>query len=554
MSPLITLLYPGSEGSLVVTYHCRNNRTIKEWRPNGRDSIIPTLVSYHPHTQNLHHWGHKVGRQDDHLVLLKLQVAGVPSTELVDWEIFGNAKLPGVGRNAIQPQDAIRDFLGALGDAFRADQTILQDIGLSQLPPIDWYFAMPDCWTVEGDKMMQSAIREARFEDGADRVFYTSEAKAAAIRVASQLEEEGLAKVGDRVLVCDLGGVTCDYTVFRVSTTTNEPHHLLFHPLSEKSTMKHGSHLIEASFMRHIRTTLNLPIGKGQVAAMALDRALEAKHGFSGDEAPVVYLPFTPQYKSQCKYKPSIQFNEQTSHFTFTRASVDKAFDPVVRSITNAILHHISACNVTQVVLVGGFSQSVYLRKEVKRRLQDIDEAERPTLRHLKGNDAITAVAYGLALRGSMVSAHMQYQSIWGYELAAPVIEMRATGLEPPRKHAFRVIHSGRAIRQEGSVHLWLAVEAGQCVQSVLIRRFTEMPNRVQAIGELKLNIPDKARCGVYYPPDAEAIFWYECLASWTVYTDVRDRMRWKLSIRTDKEWEEVNTEDHLVTDMSPWH
>ena len=145
MSPLITLLYPGSEGSLVVTYHCRNNRTIKEWRPNGRDSIIPTLVSYHPHTQNLHRWGHKVGRQDDHLVLLKLQVAGVPSTELVDWEIFGNAKLPGVGRNAIQPQDAIRDFLGALGDAFRADQTILQDIGLSHSPPIDWYFAMPDC-------------------------------------------------------------------------------------------------------------------------------------------------------------------------------------------------------------------------------------------------------------------------------------------------------------------------------------------------------------------------------------------------------------------------
>lgn len=59
---------------------------------------------------------------------------------------------------------------------------------------------MPDCWTVEGEIMMQSAIREAGFEDGDDQVSYTSEAKAAAIRVAYQLEEEGLAQVSSSIM------------------------------------------------------------------------------------------------------------------------------------------------------------------------------------------------------------------------------------------------------------------------------------------------------------------------------------------------------------------
>ncbi|RAK89181.1 hypothetical protein BO79DRAFT_264485 [Aspergillus costaricaensis CBS 115574] len=538
----------------VVTYHYGNNRSIKEWRPNGRDSIIPTWVSYYPGTNNLRAWGCEVGRQDSHLVLLKLQVAGVPSAESMNLDIFGNAKVPGIDRNPIQPQDAIKGFLEALRKAFIADITVIQEIGLDRLPPIDWYFAMPDCWTVEGEIMMQSAIREAGFENGDDQVSYTSEAKAAAIRVANQLEEEGLAQVGDRVLVCDLGGVTCDYTAFRVSATANEAHHLLFHPLSEQSTMKHGSHLVETSLMGHIREELGLPCAKGQVASMAWKAAIDAKHGFSGNEDMIVYLPLSQQYKTRWKYNPSEQFDEQTNQFTLTRASLVKAFDPIVRPILKAILRHISVWNVTNIVLVGGFSQSVYLRNEIERRLQDIDEDERPSLRHLQGSDAVTAVSYGLTLRGSTVSEYVQYQSIWGYELAAPVIEMLATGLEPPRKHAFRVIDSGRALSNEGGVHMWLAMEAGQSVQSVLIRRFTQMPNRVQVIGELKLNPPGEARRGVYYPPGAEKIFWYECLASWMVYKDVRERMRWKLSIRMDKEWVEVGTADHMVTDMSPWH
>lgn len=39
---------------------------------------------------------------------------------------------------------------------------------------------------------------------------------------------------------------------------------------------------------------------------------------------------------------------------------------------------------------------------------------------------------------------------------------------------SYRAAH----LSNEGGVHMWLAVEAGQSVQSVLIRRFTQMPNR----------------------------------------------------------------------------
>lgn len=152
--------------------------------------------------------------------------------------------------------------------------------------------------------------------------------------------------------------------------------------------MKHGSHLVETSLMGHIREELGLPCAKGQVASMAWKAAIDAKHGFSGNEDMIVYLPLSQQYKTRWKYNPSEQFDEQTNQFTLTRASLVKAFDPIVRPILKAILRHISVWNVTNIVLVGGFSQSVYLRNEIERRLQDIDEEERPSLRHLQGSDA----------------------------------------------------------------------------------------------------------------------------------------------------------------------
>ncbi|OJJ69671.1 hypothetical protein ASPBRDRAFT_284941 [Aspergillus brasiliensis CBS 101740] len=539
----------------VVTYYYPNHRVIKEWCPNAHNSIIPSRVSYDPHTRRLLGWGHNVSRKDDHLVLLKLQVAGTPSAQpAVDQGMFGNAKVPGAGRNRIPPLHAIRDFLQALGNEFRNDKNVLRKIGLDRFPPTNWHFAMPDCWTFDGERMMRDAIAAAGFGTGLDQVFYTSEAKAAAIRVASHLVERRWGQVGDSVLVCDLGGATCDYTAFRVARMPNQLHQVLFHPLNAKSMMKHASHMVETSLIGHIRTVLHLPCKTGQPAAVSWDGAIEAKHGFSGHEEPVVDLPFTQQYKNQSRFTPFIQFNEQTNAFTFSRDSLVKAFDPVVGSITRAIMDHIPSWNVTKVVLVGGFSNSAYLRKEVERRLADIDAAERPKLDYLEGNDAITAVSYGLTLRGSMVSEHVEYQSEWGYELAVPIVEMLATGLSPPRKHVFRAIDSGQKERYRGEVHFWLAVEAEQRVQSILIRRFTKTPNRVQVIGEIEPCIPDNARRGVYRPPGAEEISWYECLASWTIYGDVRERMEWKLTIRTDNTWMEAGTADHLVTDMSPWH
>ncbi|GKZ33122.1 hypothetical protein AbraIFM66950_002900 [Aspergillus brasiliensis] len=547
----------------VVTYYCPSNGTVKEWHLKYRDPIIPSRISYGP--QNQVSWGH--------------DVAGSPSTRsAVDEGIFGKAKVPGVGRKPIQPQGAIRDFLGALRDKFLADQTIPAGLGLDSLPPINWYFAMPDCWTLEGERMMRDAIREAGFEQiRPDQVSYTSEAKAAALRVASQLENEGLIQVGDCVLVCDLGGLTCEYTALRVAAMPNDPVNPLFHPLYSKSTMEHGSHLVETSLMNHIRAVLDLPCKTGQPAAVARNGAIEAKHRFSGEEKVVVKLPFQQQYKNQNRYTPSNQYNEQTDEFTFTVDSLVKAFDPTVESIISIILNDIALWNVTQVVLVGGFSQSVYLREEVDRRVRGIDVARRPIVRYLGGTDAPTAVSYGLTLRGSIVSDYAAYQSSWGYELAAPVIEMLATGLHPLRNHAIRVIDlvgilpismlrsdllsltfafllQARDRRKEGSAHFWLAVEAGQCIQAISIRRFTEAPNRVQMVGEIKPSIPDNARRGVYRPPGAEEISWYECLASWTIYRDVRERMKWKLTIRTDNTWERAGTADHLVTDMSPWH
>ncbi|GKZ21971.1 hypothetical protein AbraIFM66951_007261 [Aspergillus brasiliensis] len=526
----------------VVTYYCPTNRTVKEWHPNGRNPIIPSRISYGPLNQVS--WGH--------------DVAGSPSTRsAVDEGIFGKAKVPGVGRKPIQPQGAIRDFLGALRDKFLADQTIRAGLGLDSLPPINWYFAMPDCWTLEGERMMRDAIREAGFEQNRpDQVFYASEAKAAALRVARQLENQAPIQVGDCVLVGDLGGLTCEYTAFRVAAMPNDPVNPLFHPLYSKSTMEHGSHLVETSLMNHIRAVLDLPCKTGQPAAVARNGAIEAKHRFSGDAEVVVDLPFQQQYKTQNRYTPSNQYNEQTDEFTFTVDSLVKAFDPTVESIINHFERHSSVeCDPSR---PRGWFQ-------------------RPIVRYLGGTDAPTAVSYGLTLRGSIVSDYAAYQSSWGYELAAPIIEMLATGLHPLRNHAIRLIDlvgilpismlrfdllsltfafllQARDRRKEGSVHFWLAVEAGQSVQAISIRRFTEAPNRVQMVGEIKPSIPDNARRGVYRPPGAEEISWYECLASWTIYRDVRERMKWKLTIRTDNTWEKAGTADHLVTDMLPWH
>lgn len=102
----------------------------------------------------------------------------------------------------------ISHFLSNIRDAFRNDPEILRELGTGNLPHIDWHFSLPACWGAEGLALMEAAINQAGFRQNEGRIYFATEGLAAAIAVANRLRNESLAQPGDRVLVCDLGGLT----------------------------------------------------------------------------------------------------------------------------------------------------------------------------------------------------------------------------------------------------------------------------------------------------------------------------------------------------------
>ncbi|GLA68629.1 hypothetical protein AtubIFM55763_005370 [Aspergillus tubingensis] len=487
---------------------------------------------------------------------MKLRIVGSPNIDSVDQRVISDkGNLPGDNRNEVPTQRSIADFLRCLRIAFRDDRIVSESIEVRRLPQIDWHFAMPNTWKEEGEIVMRAAIEEAGFQHGNDnaRIFYMSEAKAAAIGAADQLRE-GDMQVGDSVLVCDLGGITSDFTKFEVlAMDADEPRNVNFHPVKEESTAENASHMVETNLMAHICAQLELRQGPA-INRKIRHGAVLAKHQFTGDNDLPIFIPGltrtrNPNARNDC-------YNPVTGFFKFTKDSLLDAFKLVVGSIIERLTNHIND-GVNRIVIVGGFSKSPYLRKRVKEVLEEFNEDKRPKVHYLPGNEAIIAVSYGLTLKGITISNPVQYHGPWGYKISCPVIEvLAATGLTFSRRYDFPIFNPNEQNLQEGKTPFRLSVERGQRVGDVYVHRFKETSDDAEFVAQIDLTIPDDAPRAEYHERGV-VVYFYNLYLLWHFIEGVGLKMKLQVAVRSNDREETVGvvvgSSSHTVAEMVPW-
>lgn len=194
---------------LVLTYWDPNQGAVCEWSPPDApddDPVTPSVLAFKNNRASS--WGHSAVRDRNRVSWTKLCVEGAPVVPVDSLDI--KALLGDEGfkrRDRRQVERVIRDYLAFIREAFCRDENVRQLQRTQNLPHIDWHFSMPACWTAEGVHTMRSAVEGAGYLDNDGAIFYCSEAMAAAIAVSYRVRAD-IAQVGDRLLVCDVGGAT----------------------------------------------------------------------------------------------------------------------------------------------------------------------------------------------------------------------------------------------------------------------------------------------------------------------------------------------------------
>ncbi|GKZ37011.1 hypothetical protein AbraIFM66950_008303 [Aspergillus brasiliensis] len=452
----------------------------------------------------------------------------------------------------------ISNFLSNIRVAFSRDRAIRDELQIRNLPPIHWHFALPACWGAEGLALMQDAINRAGFGRNDGRVFFCTEGIAAAIAAANRLREDALARPGDRVLVSDLGGLTNDFSLLDVvAVQPTQPHRLIFRQHAEQSTADCANPLIDQQLLQHLRQSLGLPLEDGDVMRIGMQAAITAKHSFDGHRWARVNLNLPPRYLNRHYRGGCDAFDRGQERFIFSQDVLHGILGPVVTLILNRIIALIAQHNPNKIVIVGGLSRSPYLRARVSAMLTNrYPGIKLVPMESFRGNDAITAVAHGLAIKGATIIHPMVYCGQHTYEVVTPDIPELGTELihvGERRQTAIEERFARERIPPAGEINITYSVQQGQRVGDLEIRRYTGTQDP-ETLCTCTLSFP--ANTQAWMSADG-TVRHYDLRASWRLEHVVHARFVWMFHLRNpphlqDQEEPEVGTITHDVVDLIP--
>ncbi|KAI3032131.1 hypothetical protein CBS147347_1792 [Aspergillus niger] len=396
---------------------------------------------------------------------------------------------------------------------------------------------MPACWSRNGVRMMMIAVERAGFLDNGGTITYCSEAMAAAIGVSYRLTDNSV-RVGEKLLVCDLGGVTNvrrfgrpgewfksaqkayieqDFTTFKVTgVDPNHPRRLSFQQIAQHNTADCTNPHIENELLQHIRQVLGLPLRSGDVARLAVEAARAAKEGYNGRDDVDVRLSLRQRYLQQhyngnCRF-----FDHDGGRFTFSASVLQGAMDPVVTSVMRRILDHVKTYGANRIAIVGGLSRSQY--------------APNP----------------------------MQYRSRWGYEIHSSFIERLGTEdlySEYRPTTAITLVEARDNVPRQGRVRFRLSVRSRHRSENIMIKR-RDMAGKAETVTLCPHEIDDNT------PYVDEAVHrdlnvtvrYYEIVASWSLEADVHLTMDWTFEAEGPRTGvlHEVARASHPADEMMP--
>ncbi|GBC00593.1 hypothetical protein RclHR1_03900010 [Rhizophagus clarus] len=307
------------------------------------------------------------------------------------------------------PKDT--DFKTAIKDYLKEMCEVMKETFKNPIQEIDFYKQVLIIMTVpaEFDNQSISVMRQCAFDaklinsKNSPNLKFTTEPEAAAINCMDILKELDVS-VDKSFTVVDCGGGTVDLTTRKL---------LEGNKLGEKIKRKGGfcgGSFVDDQFVEFLSRKVGPSAIKllkeknyGQLQYMVQEFCRRIKFPFTGQKKD--FKPFNldleelcPAIKQHVKGSERDEMEEEEWIIELKFEDVKDMFDPVINQILDLISEHLDETNeeISAMLLVGGFSESKYLREKVREKFNDklkkkISFPDRPITAIVDG-----AVQYGL--------------------------------------------------------------------------------------------------------------------------------------------------------------
>jgi len=256
-----------------------------------------------------------------------------------------------------------------------------------------WVITIPAIWTDEARQFMSEAARKA----GLTRTRLVLEPEAAALYVIRQrLEFDGQSgtiarfQVGEKYIVADLGGGTVDMCVHEILEGNK------LRELYRATGDYAGGTTVNDKFLEFLKNLFGkealtkLKKTHPYIYNMFLKSVEEWKCSFTRDtreikmhfDSEVIKLSQEVMGKSieqkisQSEFKETVSYTNQQYCLKVQNSEVRKFFDTSVNTIISSLKEILGKCqadNISNILLVGGYSESRYVRDEIKTAFPDMD-------------------------------------------------------------------------------------------------------------------------------------------------------------------------------------
>lgn len=267
----------------------------------------------------------------------------------------------------------------------RLRETALEHItnGGYKAEDIRWCLTMPAMWEEKERNLMRTAAQDAGLPADPAGLLLVPEPEAATVHTAAK---GALASNADPVMVVDCGGGTVDIAAYQPQGPGGP-----LKELGRPEGRELGSAYINQQFrVQYLQPRLGLAVVEElrENSAGGLQRMLDefekVKTGFSPDDGHPTGVPLDAEvFQALIKHEGLVHFSEAqggVSHQIVLEPSdlremFEEVVAPLLSLIGEQITHVRAECDPSagplSVVLVGGFAQSPYLQRRVRRFLDE---------------------------------------------------------------------------------------------------------------------------------------------------------------------------------------
>ncbi|CAB5192646.1 unnamed protein product [Rhizophagus irregularis] len=404
--------------------------TEDKWFGESGNLKTNTVLQYDTSFSNVVSWGHRA-------LSKRLNRNGTRPVELFKLHL-GNLPDNLKPRLPIEYKKAIVDYLHEIGKVIK-DTIKKAWCGIDFFQQVLLVLTVPAEYSEKEIAIMRDCVFEAGLikEKCSKNLRFTTEPEAVAINCLNDRRNDDIhdmLTIGSNFMVVDCGGGTVDLTTRKLLEDNK------LSEITERTGEFYGSTFIDRIFIDFLREKLGcnaidllIENNYGQYQYMIQDFCRNAKLPFTGDNLNFLYeldieetAPVLLQYVNE-ETRYIMEENDLIIEIKYE--DVKAMFDPVVDRIIKLIHSQLSNARekCSTIFLAGGFSESKYLQKRIKKEFRDvvinIRVPTRPIAAVSRG-----AVMYGLS--SNVISTRIlkytygiEVVNYWGLE-SIPIIRI----------------------------------------------------------------------------------------------------------------------------------